>query len=600
MNVDRFRLSSPPRLVVRTTTATFATVAAVLAVVFVVLLLDVRERVRKSGAERLEAGQRLFSTFELRRQRELQEQIALLAESPTLKAALDTYATESRGGGGASAAQIDRATQLRQTVQNELDRLGDRFQNDVIAIADSSQRTIAATGRLGAAWAPGSRLPFDESREPDRGDRVVTLPSGVFRALSVPLAYSDAPIGTLYVATALNDAYAAELSGLSGANTAIVIDGRVVGSTLTPAQASDAARAIAGRPDTEGIVTLSSEAHVFRRLFRAGPADFYLFGSIERASGDALQAAIVRLGWMAVGAMLLAGVASVALARTLSRPLDRLTREIVALREAGSVAHALAATGSSRELDELALTFNDLLQSLGTAQEETRAASVGAIRALAAALDARDPYTSGHSERVSALAVAIGREMAVREEDLAVLRLGALLHDIGKIGISDDVLRKPGKLTQDEYEMIKQHPGVGARILRPVPFLAPHIPIVELHHECPDGSGYPFGLRGDEIPLFARIVHVADAFDAITSARAYRPARHSLEATGELWRVAGSQFDAEVVAALVRALPSMVTNDAAPDGAWFRGAAAAGQAGVVTFPRFGDVREPIEMAGSQR
>ena len=96
------------------------------------------------------------------------------------------------------------------------------------------------------------------------------------------------------------------------------------------------------------------------------------------------------------------------------------------------------------------------------------------------------------------------------------LRLGALLHDIGKIGVSDAVLRKPGALTPEEFEVIKQHPGVGARILRSVHFLAPHLPIVELHHERPDGKGYPHRLRGDEIPLLARIVHVADAFDAMT------------------------------------------------------------------------------------
>ena len=104
-----------------------------------------------------------------------------------------------------------------------------------------------------------------------------------------------------------------------------------------------------------------------------------------------------------------------------------------------------------------------------------------------------------------------------------IIRLGALLHDIGKIGVADDILRKPGPLTAEEFEQIKRHPGLGARILRQVPFLAPHLPIVELHHERPDGKGYPFGLRGDDIPLAARIVHVADAFDAMTSARAYRP-----------------------------------------------------------------------------
>jgi HD-GYP domain-containing protein (c-di-GMP phosphodiesterase class II) len=129
------------------------------------------------------------------------------------------------------------------------------------------------------------------------------------------------------------------------------------------------------------------------------------------------------------------------------------------------------------------------------------------------------------------------------------------LHDTGKIGISDAVLRKPDALTADEFDLIKEHPGVGARILRSVPFLAAHIPIVELHHERPDGRGYPYGLSSDQIPLLARIAHVADAYDAMTSARAYRPALASTEAVPELWRCAGTEFDAEVVQALVNALP---------------------------------------------
>jgi HD-GYP domain-containing protein (c-di-GMP phosphodiesterase class II) len=119
------------------------------------------------------------------------------------------------------------------------------------------------------------------------------------------------------------------------------------------------------------------------------------------------------------------------------------------------------------------------------------------------------------------------------------------------------VLRKPGALTPEEFALIEQHPGVGARILRSVHFLAPHLPIVELHHERPDGKGYPHRLRGDEIPLLARIVHVADAYDAMTSARAYRPARSGAEALRELWRCAGSQFDAEVVHALAAAVPAI-------------------------------------------
>jgi len=141
---------------------------------------------------------------------------------------------------------------------------------------------------------------------------------------------------------------------------------------------------------------------------------------------------------------------------------------------------------------------------------------------------------------------------------MEILRLGALLHDIGKIGVPDEVLRKPGVLSAAEFELIKMHPGAGARILRSIPFLAPHIPIVELHHERPDGLGYPYGLRGDEIPPLARIVHVADAFDAMTSARAYRTGRIPVEAITELRRCVGTDFDGPSVDALTAALPRLV------------------------------------------
>ena len=191
------------------------------------------------------------------------------------------------------------------------------------------------------------------------------------------------------------------------------------------------------------------------------------------------------------------------------------------------------------------------MASVTAAEAEAEATYLGAVRALAAALDARDPYTAGHSERVSTFAVAIGQELGLDDEAMETLRLGALLHDVGKIGVPDEVLRKQGALTPAEFEAIKVHPSAGARILRSIPFLAPHIPIVELHHERPDGRGYPYGLVGDAIPLAARIVHVADAFDAMTSARAYRAARLPVEAIAELRRCTGTDFDGPSVEALV-------------------------------------------------
>jgi putative nucleotidyltransferase with HDIG domain len=268
---------------------------------------------------------------------------------------------------------------------------------------------------------------------------------------------------------------------------------------------------------------------------------------------------------MAIVAFGLAGLASVWLARTLARPIDSLSCSLALMTHERTFEEPLPKTGFSREIDALTGSFNEMMAAVRDAEEETRCAYVGTIRALAMTLDARDPYTAGHSERVSALSIAVGRQMSLADPDMEVLRLGALLHDIGKVGVPDLVLRKPGPLTAEEYETIKLHPTLGARILRTVPFLAPHIPIVELHHERPDGSGYPHRLRGDEIPLLARIVHVTDAFDAMTSARAYRPGRSSAEALRELWRCAGAEFDAEVVQALAGALPSIeLADDASP------------------------------------
>jgi putative nucleotidyltransferase with HDIG domain len=246
------------------------------------------------------------------------------------------------------------------------------------------------------------------------------------------------------------------------------------------------------------------------------------------------------------------------LARALTQPIDQLSRSLADMTTGDRAREALVVSGTSRELDQLTTTFNTLLASVASAEAEAEATYLGAVRALAAALDARDPYTAGHSERVSTFAVAMGEELRLDADAKETLRLGALLHDIGKIGVPDEILRKVDVLTAAEFETIKSHPSAGARILRSIPFLAPHIPIVELHHERPDGLGYPYGLHGDDIPMAARIVHVADAFDAMTSARAYRSARMPVEAIAELPRCVGTDFDSASVEALIAALPRLV------------------------------------------
>jgi putative nucleotidyltransferase with HDIG domain len=542
---------TPPRLATRTLAVTFLTVAIILTVVFVVLTLDARDRVRTAETEKLRVAERIFTTLETRRQQEQLAVMATLAENPTLKAALDTYFTES----SFAALAPEQERSLRGTVTRETEKLAILTGADVLAIVDTAGRTFVSAGAARQAWPPGARIPLGGTEQAI--DAVVSLPGGAFRVAGAALTLNNVrPIGLLVQGTSLNASYAQQLSNLSSAGVVVIVNGTVVARTVTEAVARDLA---ASPPGGSGTRRLGGEEHAVGTLLTTDTARIYTLSSIDAAARAATRDALIALGTIGCGAVILAALASLWLGRTLSEPINRLAGEMELMTAARDLRRPLQPTGTSRELDALTAAFNHLMQGLAAAEAESRAAYLGAIRALAAALDARDPYTAGHSERVSILSVLMGRQMQLAPAELDVLRLGALLHDIGKIGVSDDVLRKPGALTAEEFEQIKRHPGLGARILRQVPFLTPHLPIVELHHERPDGRGYPFGLRADDIPLAARIVHVADAFDAITSARAYRRARERGEAVAELRRYSGTQFDPASVDALVAALPSVTT-----------------------------------------
>jgi response regulator RpfG family c-di-GMP phosphodiesterase len=177
--------------------------------------------------------------------------------------------------------------------------------------------------------------------------------------------------------------------------------------------------------------------------------------------------------------------------------------------------------------------------------EDLRATFQQTIEGLAKAIDKMDRYTAGHSERVATYAMYLATRLGLSPEQIEIVRQSALMHDIGKIGCVLN-LNKPGKLTQDEYETFKRHPGYGRDILEPIRFLHPLIPGVHLHHERWDGRGYPLGLKGPDVPLMARIIAVADTYDAMTSDRAYRRALPHEVAVAEIERCSGTQFDPEV------------------------------------------------------
>jgi len=186
--------------------------------------------------------------------------------------------------------------------------------------------------------------------------------------------------------------------------------------------------------------------------------------------------------------------------------------------------------------------------------EDLQMLFLNSITSLASVIDAKSPWTKGHSERVTRYAVAIAGEMGLNEDTLDIVELGGLLHDIGKIGTYDKILDKPGKLLSEEMEEVRQHPSKGASILRPIKQLEKIVPLIKYHHERMDGSGYPDGLQGEDIPLLARVLCVADAYDSMVSDRPYRKAPGKEYAISELKQCSGSQFDPKVVEAFLKVL----------------------------------------------
>ena len=535
----------PPGLAARTVAATFITVAVILSIVFIVLVVDARDRVRQAETDKLEISSRVFAAFEARRDKDQLATAATLAETPTLKAAFDTYHTEARFASG-----TEQRLEAQQTVTRELEKLAAVTSASVLAILDSDGRVFASAGTARQQWPANEHVTLS-AREATTFQSVAVVAAGAFRVSGAPLRLDERDVGTLVLGTSLDNAYAEILAGLSRAGIVITVNNEVVARTVTEQITRDL---VAHEGEPAETSRLNGQEYAIRTLLSSGPVRIYSLISIDAAASTATREALKALGSVALGGFVLAAFASLWLARTLTGPIKRVAGDIATMTAARDFGRTLEVAGTSRELDALATAFNELMGGLLTAEAETQSAYLGAIRALAAALDARDPYTAGHSERVSALSVLIARQLSLSEAEVDIIRLGALLHDIGKIGVADHILRKPGALSADEFEQIRRHPGLGARILRKVPFLEPHLAIVELHHERPDGKGYPFGLLGDNIPLDARIVHVADAFDAMTSARAYRPARAASVALVELQRYSGSQFDPASVDALRDAL----------------------------------------------
>ena len=278
----------------------------------------------------------------------------------------------------------------------------------------------------------------------------------------------------------------------------------------------------------------------------------------ERAALASVTDMRRQTAWISMAAALLALGIGFFLAQRINSPIQDLVGG--ARHLAGGDFSRRIAVSRYQEIGELGHTFNLMTERIETyikdlqrSAKENRELFLGSIKALAAAIDGKDPYTRGHSERVSRFSIAIAQRLGLNTEEVEKIRIGALLHDVGKIGIDDSILKKPSALTNEEFEIMKSHPQKGYKIMSQIPAMKEFLDGMYMHHEMINGEGYPQKLKGDEITLMARIVAVADTFDAMTTDRPYQKAMTLDAAVKRIESFVGTRYDEKVVAALVAA-----------------------------------------------
>jgi putative nucleotidyltransferase with HDIG domain len=494
-------------------------------------LSAVREALRSSVRDNQVSLARQREQSDLRNTRILR----VVAENPALKAGLQLLATERWARVAA-----------RRTVEDQLSEICDTMGFDFLAISSNSGEPLAGVlrGREGFAG-----LDLEAMRVPARG--FFSTQGVIFRVTSVEIAQAQENVGMLAVGERFDLA--------DVAMPAVLLRGGTVVSATTPS-ANTAAMEAGLRtclPQADCELRIGGETYLSLPLDN-GPGqtadDGFTLRSLRSLDAAAAPVQAVLRG-VFLSAGLTALVCALALGAFSSRSIVRPLATVVArLRESGKTGVLPEFSVSQRgvrEVRELTDSFNHAASSIREGREQLVRAYVEFVSSLASALDARDPYTAGHSLRVSEYACSIAQAMNVPEEEQELIRVGALLHDIGKIGISDAVLQKPGRLTPEEEALIRQHPVIGRKILECVQGFDAYLPVVELHHENWDGRGYPRGLKGEETPRTARIVKVADAYDAMTSDRPYRRGMQHVEAVRVLKENAGTQLDPAAVLAFL-------------------------------------------------
>jgi putative nucleotidyltransferase with HDIG domain len=552
------------RFVTRAFAFSFIPVAALLGISFWALQSMVQQSVRDQLRSAMRDKQVSIARVRAKDEAQIARFVRFASENTALKAGLQILNSEPR------------SLDARHTVEDQLRELAGHIGFRLLSIANFKG--------VPAAWVV---------REHDQIDVPAVAPAAVvqglteyrgqlYQLISVPIDQGDDNLGFLTVGDRFD-------LGEFGTPMVMFHHGQIVRATETAAtmeQISAALAPCAGQAECD--IRLNGAAYLSIRMQDAAFGPGYLLRSLQNVDAAAapVQAGLRRVFLTAaMGALVAAFLFSAGASRSMVRPLADVVSHLQKSEAAGLLMEVPSDYSRIVEIRDLIRGFNRAAASIRDARDGLTAAYVEFIGSLANALDARDRYTAGHSQRVSQVALSIARALGLSNEEQECVRVGALLHDIGKIGIPDAVLQKPGVLSDAEFAQIKQHPTIGCQILKGVNGFSPYLPAVEFHHENWDGSGYPRGLHGEETPLAARIVHVADAWDAMTTDRPYRKGFSPSRALAVIRINAGTQFDATIVEAFGSTLPPEWNEDYQ---AVLRLTNAVGKHGTPVMPPVGD------------
>jgi HD-GYP domain-containing protein (c-di-GMP phosphodiesterase class II) len=527
----RLRLSLPTRIFV------FAviSISAVAGASAWILNRAIRARIEDRLEESFRMSEHVLDTTATRYRNRSTQMLSVLRENAGLKASLGLWREFSPGKAGAA--------EIRKKIETTLFELGKGLEYQLMLVTDSSGQPVAGT--VTKPWGSRPLNPLPTVFQPSA---LIEIQGTLYEATTVPINLGTENLGSLTVAREFDIATDSPTD-----QSVLMSKGRIIRSTFPDSELEEIGSQLnqqcTGNVESCGI-RIKGENFLALPLERADwGSDERLFGfqSLDAAMADFTRDFWGEFAWVGLAGMIGAVMVAFVGARSISKPITNLILRLKASQKTGLLHADFPENSAVEEVNLLAHALNGAAQALADSQQHLEDASVEFLETMARALDARDPYTAGHSDRVSANSTAIAQAMGLPAAEVEIIRVGARMHDIGKIGVPDRILQKAGPLTEEEFALIKLHPQIGKRILEKVGTFREYLPIVELHHEDFNGGGYPYGLTGEQVSLGIRIVHVADVYDALTSDRAYRAAMPPEQVRAMLVRGSGTQFDPDVV-----------------------------------------------------